>query len=140
MDFWLGHWEVTFTSDGKETAGTNTISKHAGRIFELFTAPDGEDVYVGASITRHDRQRGIWVQEYWDNQGYRAWYEGGWQGDRFILDIAGRGGHEAGTKRLVWRDITDDALMWDNEQTKDGGKTWSSTWTIAYKKLRPASR
>jgi hypothetical protein len=41
MDFWLGHWEVTFTSDGKKTAGTNTISKHAGRIFELFTAPGG---------------------------------------------------------------------------------------------------
>ncbi len=64
-----------------------------------------------------------------------AWYEGAWQGDRFVLDLTGRGGHAAGTKRLVWRDIAADSLAWDNEQTGDGGRTWTSTWTIQYRRL-----
>lgn len=139
MDFWIGRWQVSFVTDGKATTGTNTVSKHGGRIYELFTAPDGADVYVGASVTRHDRQRGVWAQEYWDNQGFRAWYEGAWQGDRFIIDLTARGGHDAGTKRLVWRDISENSLMWDNEQTLDRGETWSSIWTIAYTRAEASS-
>lgn len=135
MNFWLGRWEVTFEGpSGERTTGSNTVSEHQGRIFELFVAPDEGGHYVGASVTRHHRARGLWVQEYWDNRGYRAWYEGDWNGDRFVLQITGRGGHSAASKRLVWRDIEADTLVWDNEQSTDGGRTWASTWTIEYRR------
>jgi hypothetical protein len=141
MDFWLGRWDISFAGDGEErVTGSNTVTQHGGRIFELFVAPDGAAHYVGASVTRHDRTRDVWVQEYWDNQGYRAWYEGSWQQERFVLDLTSRGGHAAGSKRLVWRDITGDSLMWDNEQTADGGRTWASTWTIAYRRSDTSGR
>jgi hypothetical protein len=136
VNFWLGRWAVTFAgANGEPVTGRNTVSEHEGRIYELFVAPDDGDQYVGASVTHHDRDRGTWMQEYWDNQGYRAWYEGGWQNDRFILEVTGRGGQAAGSKRLVWRDITRDALRWENEHTTDGGRTWASTWTIEYRRL-----
>jgi hypothetical protein len=136
MEFWLGRWEVTFAApDGELVTGSNTVSEHEGRIYELFVVPDEGSHYVGASVTRFDQARGVWAQEYWDNHDYRAWYEGNWQDDRFILDLTGRGGHPAGAKRLVWRDITADSLGWDNEQTDDGGRTWASTWTIQYRRL-----
>ena len=136
MEFWLGRSEVAFAgSGGEQVAGTNTVSEHEGRIYELFVVPDDDTYYVGASVTSFDAARGVWAQEYWDNSGYRAWYEGAWQGDQFILDLTGRGGHAAGTKRLVWRDIAPDSLAWDNEQTDDGGRTWASTWTIQYRRL-----
>ncbi len=139
MDFWLGRWQVSFAGPGDERiTGSNTITKHGGRIFELFVAPDEDGQYVGASVTRHNRERDVWTQEYWDNHGYRAWYEGNWRGDRFILDITGRGGQPAGTKRPVWRDIDADSLTWDNEHTSDGGRTWSSTWTIDYRRAPAA--
>lgn len=134
MNFWVGRWTVSFAGpDGETITGSNTVSEHEGRIYELFVAPDEDTQYVGASVTKRDKSRGLWLQEYWDNQGYRAWYEGGWQGDRFILDITGCGGHVAGSKRLVWRDIGEHSLMWDNERLAEGG-TWVSTWTIAYRR------
>ncbi len=136
MDFWLGRWEVTFAGAGGETiTGRNTVSRNRGRVFELFVASDEGNQYVGASITRHERARGLWIQEYWDSQEYRAWYQGGWEGDRFILVVTERGGQQGGTKRLVWRHITAHALTWDNQQTSDGGRTWTSTWTIEYRRL-----
>jgi hypothetical protein len=139
MDFWLGRWEVSFAGpDGAVISGTNTVSKHRGRIYELFVVPDEGGHYVGASVTRRDVGSGLWVQEYWDNQGYRAWYEGGWKDDGFILEITARGGHEAGAKRLVWRDVGADALRWDNEQSTDGGRTWTSTWSIEYRRAAVA--
>ena len=138
MDFWIGRWEVSFAGpDGERITGSNTVAEHGGRIYELFVAPDEGGYYVGASVTRFNSRRDVWTQEYWDNQGYRAWYEGAWQGDRFILDITGRGGHKTGSKRLVWRDIAADRLMWDNEQTLDRGRTWATTWTIEYRRVPP---
>lgn len=54
-------------------------------------------------------------------------------------DLTERGGHEAGSKRLVWRDISENSLMWNNEETLDGGTTWSSIWRIAYTRVIVAS-
>jgi hypothetical protein len=138
FDFWLGNWTTRWKdAGGRSHTGTNVVLKLDQRIRELFEGPSKPRRYVGASISDWDSGSSTWRQEYWDNSGYHARFNGGWRGDRFILDQVH---DETATKvryRLVWSNVKVDTLLWDYESSGDGGLTWASTWHIAYRRDQP---
>jgi hypothetical protein len=104
------------------------------RIRELFEGPSKPRRYVGASVSEWNFGSSVWQQEYWDNTGYHAFFRGGWRGDRFILDQVRDKPAPNIRRRLIWITVTDDTLLWDYELSKDGGRTWASTWHIEYQR------
>jgi hypothetical protein len=63
-----------------------------------------------------------------------ASFRGGWAGDRFVLDLV-RGGTPGPLRRLVWHSVKVHRMLWDYELSEDGGRTWASTWHIAYRRV-----
>ena len=140
MAFWIGRWATSWRDpDGARRTGSNVVVELEGSVRELFEGPGSPHRYVGVSLsTWNDRGR-TWQQEYWDNAGYHAFFEGGWrpggEGDRFILDLVRGGGQDPGQRRLVWHGIEPDRLLWDYERSEDGGASWTSTWRIKYRRI-----
>ena len=133
FDFWIGNWATRWKdAAGRSHKGSNVVLKIDQRIRELFEGPSRPRHYVGASVSEWNPASLAWNQEYWDNSGYHAFFQGGWRGDRFILDQLE--GHVLPTlrRRLVWHAIRNDTLLWDYEATEDGGRTWASTWHVTY--------
>lgn len=130
FDFWIGDWDVSWETEGEQRHGTNTVSRVGNTIRELFRSP--VDDYIGASVSRWDADAGAWVQDYWDNQGYTAIFQGVRTGARMVLERTSTLGAGPLT-RLVWSDIGPDSLTWNYErQTEAGG--WESTWRIDYRR------
>jgi hypothetical protein len=128
FDFWIGTWDVSWESDGKRQTGTNSVSRVDETIRELFSAPG--DAYIGASVSRWDAETSCWVQDYWDNNGYTAIFQGSRSEDRMVLERTSTLSVGPLT-RLVWSAILADSITWNYErQTHDG--TWESTWCITY--------
>ena len=135
LDFWIGNWTTRWKdAGGRNHRGTNVVLKLDQRIRELFEGPSKPRRYVGASISEWDAGSSSWRQEYWDNTGYHALFNGGWRGDQFILDQANGDSASGIRHRLVWHRIKTDTLLWDYEASADGGRTWASTWHIVYQR------
>jgi hypothetical protein len=134
FDFWIGTWDVSWESDGTRQTGTNSVSRVDESIRELFHAP--ADGYIGASVSRWDKDASSWVQDYWDNNGYSAVFRGSLSDDRMVLERTSTPSVGALT-RLVWSDILEDSITWNYERRNDDG-TWESTWRILYTR-RPAT-
>lgn len=135
FDFWIGNWATRWKdAAGRSHKGTNVVLKIDQRIRELFEGPSKPRRYVGASVSEWNSASSVWRQEYWDNSGYHAFFHGGWRSDRFILDqVFGEPAPKV-CRRLVWNAVKADSLLWDYELSEDGGRTWASTWHIAYKR------
>src|SRR6476661_7196908 len=125
FDFWIGNWSTRWKdANARNHRGTNVVLKLDQRIRELFEGPSKPRRYVGASVSDWSVGASVWQQEYWDNSGYHAFFEGGWQGDRFILDQVHGEPAPGVRRRLVWNAIKADSLLWDYELSEDGGRTW----------------
>jgi hypothetical protein len=131
FDFWLGTWDVTWDGEGGQVeAGINSVTRVDDTIRELFTAPDPAGAYIGASVSRWDADAECWRQDYWDNRGYSAIFQGSRSADRMILErIPGPG--PGPLTRLVWSDIAPAAILWNYERQNADG-SWESTWRIRY--------
>jgi hypothetical protein len=135
FDFWIGNWTTRWKdAGGRSHRGTNVVLKLDQSIRELFEGPSKPRRYVGVSISEWNSGSSTWRQEYWDNSGYRARFNGGWRGDRFILDQVYGDPAPATHHRLVWHSVKTDKLLWDYEVSNDGGLAWASTWHIAYER------
>ena len=74
-----------------------------------------------------------------DNNGAHMDFTGGWDGHRMTLGrTIDRDGMEL-RQRMVFRDITADALTWDWEASTDGGETWETKWRIDYERREEAA-
>jgi hypothetical protein len=131
FDFWLGTWVVSWDGEGGQVeAGVNSVTRVDDTIREIFTAPDPAGAYIGASVSRWDADAECWRQDYWDNRGYSAIFQGSRSADRMILErIPGPG--PGPLTRLVWSDIAPAAILWNYERQNADG-SWESTWRIRY--------
>ncbi|HEV2027471.1 MAG TPA: hypothetical protein VGS16_02935 [Candidatus Dormibacteraeota bacterium] len=135
FDFWVGKWTTRWKDVGRRSHnGTNVVLKLDGSIRELFEGPARPRRYVGASVSEWNLGSLVWEQEYWDNTGYHGFFRGGWIGDRLILIQVRSGGSHEALRRLVWHSVEVDRKLWDYELSEDGGRTWASTWHIAYRR------
>ncbi|MGB3183937.1 MAG: DUF1579 family protein [Cyclobacteriaceae bacterium] len=138
-DFWVGEWELTWTGrDGETYHGENTIRKimNGKVIEENFRALDGElKGYEGRSWSVYDEVQKGWKQTWVDNQGGYLDFDGKADGDRRIFyrvstDAEGNERHS----RMVFYNITEDALDWDWQMSEDAAASWQTVWAIHYKR------
>lgn len=132
FDFWVGEWELTW---GEEDRGANSIEKILDGcvIVENFDGTPSIPL-KGMSVSSYSRQLKKWQQTWVDNKGGYLDFVGEYQGDRMILTREFLKDDEKVMQRMVWYNISEDALDWNWERSMDNGKTWEVLWTIHYER------
>jgi hypothetical protein len=139
FDFWVGKWDGSWAEgEGKTGRGTNTITKKLDGtvIQEDFVITEGaQKGFLGMSISVLGATSKQWHQAWADNQGGYYNLVGERDGDVRVFKTLPRtaDGKEM-VQRMVFKDIKNEAFVWDWEKTEDGGKTWKLEWRINYKK------
>ena len=141
FDFWVGEWNLTWTTNGAEAHGKNVIERTLNDkvIQENFEALDGGfKGYIGKSWSVYNPSTKTWKQTWVDNQGGYLDFIGGKDGDRFFFrrEAISPSTGKPITQRMVFYDITADSFMWDWESSVDNGKTWKLQWRIDYQRAK----
>ena len=135
FDFWLGKWSLTWGENGK---GTNTIRRILGGcvIEEQFDGTPSTPL-VGMSVSTWSTHWTRWHQTWVDNQGSYLDFTGEWDDidEKMILSRSDVVQGKPVQQRMVWYDITPDALEWNWERSEDGGMTWDVQWNIHYRRV-----
>ena len=131
FDFWLGHWDLTWSDSGR---GTNVITKPLGDcvVMEQFAEVDSNGLR-GMSTSVFDTRSRMWQQTWVDNQGSYMVFTGTFADGRMILsrETIGKDGLPV-IQRMVWRDITPNRFIWDWQSSADSGASWKTNWSITY--------
>jgi hypothetical protein len=133
FDFWVGDWDLTWTSDGKLMKGRNTITSILGGcvIAENFASGPPENL-DGISHSTWDREAKQWKQTWVDNTGAYLDFTGGWQDGKMVLSREAVVKGRRSRQRMVFYAIGKDALKWNWEGSADEGRTWKVLWAIDY--------
>ena len=133
LDFWLGTWQVSWTGGGH---GTNTIRRILDErvIEETFDGRDPDGHLLGRSVSVRDTADGRWRQTWVDSNGAYL--------DLVGVEVDGRIAFQRETtldgtrvlQRMVWIDVTADALRWRWDRSRDEGATWDHVWEIDYRR------
>lgn len=141
MDFWVGEWDLHWDASASipEGRGTNVITRELDNcvIVENFTGDASTGNLVGRSLSTYAATPQRWRQTWVDNQGgYFALVGGPEAADRFVL-VSNRLRDNTPVQRMVFENITHDALTWRWQSTADGGATWTDSWVIEYRRRAP---
>ncbi|KAA3619966.1 MAG: DUF1579 domain-containing protein [Calditrichaeota bacterium] len=139
FDFWLGTWDLAWPGgqmgipEGQTGTGTNQIKKVLGTcvIEENFSFPGGK--FDGRSLSVFNPQKKMWQQTWVDNSGAYLLFEGQVEDGKMVLQMepVERNG-KTFISRMVFENITENALDWNWQRSSDGGKTWKDLWNIHY--------
>lgn len=135
FDFWIGDWVLTWEGG----SGHNRISSvlDGAVILEEFSADPPEELR-GMSLSTVSSETGGWRQTWVDNSHGYLDFTGGLRGDDMILERRGLAQGMEVRQRMVWTDITPNALTWRWERSDDEGATWRTLWRIAYRRAEAA--
>lgn len=137
FDFWLGSWRVEAANG--TLAGHNTIGLILGDcvLHERYTTPRG---YEGESLNMYDASRDGWHQTWVDNGGLLLRLQGGFEGDRMVMQgetLDANGG--ATLNRISWSIVDGDPdrvrQLW--EVSADGGSNWTVSFDGLYIRDEP---
>ena len=132
FDFWLGEWDCEFEGGH----AVNSISREMnGKVLRERFAMDAPQRWAGTSMSVFHEHSGQWFQTWVDEAG-AYWH--------FVGSLVD-GNPSFGTptpvdadnvyKRMVFTDITEDALRWRWESSPDGG-LWTVNWELQYTRRR----
>ncbi|MDX1421094.1 MAG: hypothetical protein R3181_14100, partial [Rubricoccaceae bacterium] len=89
----------------------------------------------GESVSVYRARAGEWRQTWVDNRGGYLLFTGGRRDDGTVVlrtaPFTNPQGQEQ-VNRMLWTDVTADALTWRWQASTDGGATWEDRWTIRY--------
>ncbi|WP_394747890.1 hypothetical protein [Spongiimicrobium salis] len=139
FDFWLGEWELQWQKgDGTQGHGTNSIVRILdGKVIQE-NFEDPESGFKGMSLSVFNPISKKWHQAWADNAGGYYDFVGDIDNENPIFTTkAVQQGEKTIIQRMVFKDITKDALVWDWEKTEDGGKQWQLQWRIHYTRKKP---
>jgi len=133
FDFWLGEWDLTWT-DGGHGENVITLELDSSVVHEAFNGQPSIQL-IGRSVSVFVHRENLWKQTWVDNQGGYLDFTGGLVDDRMLLsraavDLEG----QPIIQRMVWYNITPDALDWNWERSKDNGTSWENLWQIHYQR------
>ena len=139
LDFWLGEWRLTWpggqggTPEGGEGRGTNTVRRVLDGcvVQEDFASAEG---FRGRSVSVYDRRAGQWRQTWVDSSGGYLVFTGGLEDGEMRLytePFTNQNGQPQ-VNRMLWRNVTNEALDWHWQRSTDGGETWEDLWIIHY--------
>ena len=122
FDFWLGDWNLTeIAPRGDVFQGTNNITRDdTGCVLEEDYRSGGQ----GRSVSLYSRIDGRWHQTYIDSMGNRLILIGSFEGGRMLLN--------AGATRSYWQPVDRDTVRFVQEQSRDGGQTWTPFFDSRY--------
>ena len=133
LDFWVGTWDLEWTSASGPTRGTNVITRELGEcvVHERFSAETG---FEGESVSVLTPSG--WRQTWVDNSGGYLLFEGTTDENDRVLEMRMDGVQTPdGTtqiNRMTWQDVTESSLTWRWQSSTDGGTTWRDLWVIRY--------
>jgi len=131
FDFWLGRWDLTWGEDG---SGVNRIERimEGAVILENFEV--GDPALKGMSLSVFSKEDNRWHQTWVDNSGSYLDFAGDFKDGRMTLTRDGMVQGQRVRQRMVWFEITENALEWNWERSDDEGGTWKVLWNIHYRR------
>jgi hypothetical protein len=132
FDFWVGQWVVTDT--GGHVVGKSTIERIAAGcvISEHWQPLGGLD---GASINWYTAGDSTWHQQWVGGGGWIARWSGSFHGGVMTMtETESSLPVAAGRNRMNWTLLPDGRVKQWQENSKDGGKTWTGQFTGYYRK------
>lgn len=138
LDFWIGEWGLTWpggqggTPEGGTGNGTNTVSRVLGDcvIEEQFRMAG----FDGMSVSVFNGRTKDWRQTWVDSQGGYIALSGGMHDGRMELrtEPFENPKGEKQINRMIWTNVTENALDWTWQRSLDGGEEWDDLWQIHY--------
>ena len=128
FDFWIGEWDVV---NQQPPAGrTPPVSKsrisrilNGCAVLEEYETPGG---YAGKSFNFRDKA-GRWNQVWIDNGGQPLFLKGGMEGQSMVLRDESNP-----INRITWSPVEGGKVRQHWETSKDGGKTWQTSFDGLY--------
>jgi uncharacterized protein DUF1579 len=140
LDFWIGDWDVTVKTQGKEAKGRQHVEAILGgcAIAESFTAEGPQQPWAGRSYSSWQPALGKWRQTWVDDSGGYLAFTGGLEQGTMALYGEPRTGQDgkAFQMRMVFLDVTPDALRWEWQRSYDEWKTRTVMMAIDYRRRR----
>jgi hypothetical protein len=137
LDFWIGEWDLSYTSNGQPAKSRNKISKILDGcvILEEFTGGSGAQL-DGKSFSMYDVATKQWKQTWVDNTGSYLDFVGSMDAGDMVFSREAEVRGKKMTQRMVFRDVKPESLKWLWQKSEDAGKTWTTLWEIDYKRIR----
>ncbi|WP_131819100.1 hypothetical protein [Flagellimonas flava] len=139
-DFWIGDWDVSWKEkNGDKGKGRNTITKilNGNALQEKFIVTDGAGIgFKGQSISYIEKSTNQWKQLWVDNRGISYEFFGDFQnGDpKFCTKSIERNGKTI-FYRMVFKNISENTLIWDWEKSIENQQSWELIWRINYNRI-----
>jgi hypothetical protein len=145
LDFWIGDWDIVVharkapdSEAWADAPGRQHIERVLGgcAISETFSATGPGPAWAGRSYSSWQPKLGKWRQTWVDDSGGYLLFEGGVEAGTMALYGEPRNLPD-GTlvqMRMIWLDVSADALRWEWQRTSDAGKSWRAMMTIDYKR------
>ena len=136
FDFWIGDWDVTSTNAAKPGPPARSrieLIEDQCVIFENYSSPSG---YSGRSLNAYHPDKKHWEQFYVDNAGGLNHFIGhGRDGNMYFEgDFPPPGKTEPAKNKMTFFDQGQDQVRQLGEQSTDGGKTWTVTYDLTYRR------
>lgn len=140
FDFWVGEWDVYNTGSTQPAVGKSKIENASGgcMILENFYGV-GDPPYAGKSINFVDPATNKWIQMWVGSSGINnlnmtRFYDGEYHDGamRFVFDRELNGTKTIG--RFIFYNEGPNQVRQFNEQSVDGGKTWTTSYDLTYKR------
>ena len=135
FDFWIGEWDLVWGEGDNTGTGTNIVtSEMDGCVIEENFTSDGEDPFIGNSLSVYDTESKLWKQTWVDNQGNYLDFAGKFENGRMILQREKFEGGKKILQRMIWYNIAENSLDWNWEKSEDDGEKWILLWHIHYER------
>ena len=132
FDFWIGEWNVE-TPDGKP-AGHSVVQAISGGcgLLENWTDMNGG---TGKSINAYNPASRSW-QQFWVGEfgAVTEYRTSEWRGDTLTLHAQSQLGGQSAELRLSFNPRPDGSVRQFGEQSLDGGKTWTTSYELFYRR------
>jgi hypothetical protein len=137
LDFWIGDWDVSPTGKPvppKPSRSRIELSDDGCVVNETYTTRPGG--YTGRSLNAYDANQRRWEQFYVDNAGGVFLYLGHARDGNmyFEADFPPPGKTEPAKQKMTFFAQGHDQVRQLGEQSTDGGKTWTVTYDLTYRR------
>jgi tetratricopeptide (TPR) repeat protein len=141
LDFWIGEWDVTQTGApaGVNASRSRIESVENGCVIaEYYETPLG---YAGRSYNAYEPHKKQWEQFWVDNAGGLHHYVGqARDGNMYYeAEFVPPGASVPARARMTFFDQGKDQVRQLGEQSTDGGRTWTVSYDLTYRRRAPSS-
>lgn len=131
FDFWVGKWDV-YGPKGRKIAQSLIEPVYGCGIRENWMPLNGEN---GGSLSVYVPGQKRWEQFYFDTSGERAYLQGGWTGERMVLNRVWDSDQKGRPlNRMSYEIRPNGDVRQFGESSTDQGRTWSVTFDLLYRR------